>query len=191
MVTLLGVVVTVAVSMGVVLQLSRVALALERTHGLRFGLAVAGALAAVLSWAVLRAGRVRTQRAAFACAVTLLAVVVGGLAGAQVLQADPDQEPDRPPAALPPVTQVIIARDFAFAENIITMAPGERAMELRNEGSVVHSVRIDSLPGLRLEAAPGASDFEAGRLQPGVHTFHCEMPGHRAAGMEGTLVVSS
>ena len=28
------------------------------------------------------------------------------------------------------------------------------------------------------------------KLKPGTYTFYCPVPGHRAAGMQGTLVVS-
>ncbi len=186
---LVGVVATVSLSLGVVLQLARVALALERTHGWWLGLAVAGTLAAMLSSALLWASRAQTRCAAVGFVVMVAAVVGGGLAGAEVLQTEIGEERTREGVVLPPVTQVVVAREFEFSEAFIKMAPGYRAVELRNEGTVVHSMRIESMPGVRLEAPPGTSHVEAGRLEPGVHIFFCQVPGHRAAGMEGTLVV--
>jgi len=38
--------------------------------------------------------------------------------------------------------------------------------------------------------APGSTSAVSARLKPGRYTFYCPVPGHRAAGMKGTLVVS-
>jgi uncharacterized cupredoxin-like copper-binding protein len=46
------------------------------------------------------------------------------------------------------------------------------------------------MPGFRL-LVRAAGDVDTGRVElaPGEYTFSCVVPGHRAAGMEGTLVV--
>ncbi len=43
----------------------------------------------------------------------------------------------------------------------------------------------------KLEANPGAPDSGTIVLPPGTYTYYCDIPGHRQAGMQGTLTVTA
>lgn len=56
----------------------------------------------------------------------------------------------------------------------------------------LHTLVFDDgkLPGFKLEASSGESDQLKANLRPGKYTIYCDVPGHRAAGMEGTITVT-
>ena len=63
---------------------------------------------------------------------------------------------------------------------------------MKNPAPVPHNVSIEG-PGGIDEQGPtvdkgGASEVEA-TLKAGSYTYYCSVPGHREAGMEGTLTV--
>jgi plastocyanin len=68
---------------------------------------------------------------------------------------------------------------------------GVDAIKLESEQGV-HDLVFDKgkLPGFKLEASSGKSDELRANLKPGNYTFFCDIPGHREAGMEGTLTVT-
>jgi uncharacterized cupredoxin-like copper-binding protein len=54
----------------------------------------------------------------------------------------------------------------------------------------LHTLVFDKkVPGFRLESNSGQSDQLKVDLKPGKYTFFCDIPGHREAGMEGTITV--
>jgi plastocyanin len=54
-----------------------------------------------------------------------------------------------------------------------------------------HTLAFDGkVPGFKLEAGSGKSDQLKVDLKPGKYDFFCDIPGHREAGMEGTLTVT-
>jgi plastocyanin len=58
--------------------------------------------------------------------------------------------------------------------------------------SGLHTLVFDDgkLPGFKLEAGSGESDELKANLKPGKYTIYCDVPGHREAGMEGTITVT-
>jgi plastocyanin len=63
---------------------------------------------------------------------------------------------------------------------------------LANSSPVEHNVTIAEGTKV-LGATPtftGGSKAVTLKLKPGKYTFYCSVPGHRQAGMEGTLTVS-
>lgn len=102
--------------------------------------------------------------------------------------------------------------DFAFEPSEIAVSPGQTVeLELANDGAVPHDFSIVPLearwvlgsPGnpsdehndgdrerVHIEVAPGESVLARLNVStPGEYLFYCGITGHRAAGMEGTLVV--
>lgn len=88
-------------------------------------------------------------------------------------------------------TITVTAKEFSFEPKEIKLEAGESAtIALKNTGAVEHDITIDS-PAFKLPAAPTKTG-EAKLTIPtaGSYTFYCSVPGHRQAGMEGTVAVS-
>jgi plastocyanin len=69
---------------------------------------------------------------------------------------------------------------------------GKVSIAFANMSPVGHNVTIASSSGAVVGATPtfqGGSKTVALNLKPGTYKFYCSVPGHRAAGMEGTLTV--
>ena len=85
----------------------------------------------------------------------------------------------------------LAATEWAFAPETITVKLGEPVtIVLVNDGIIEHDVEISDF-GLHLHTPPG--DSLKGSFVPdktGTFEFACEIPGHRAAGMVGKLVVT-
>ena len=61
-----------------------------------------------------------------------------------------------------------------------------------NTAPLSHNLTVASSSGAQLgatETFQGGSKTLSLNLTPGVYKFFCTVPGHRAAGMEGTLTV--
>lgn len=85
----------------------------------------------------------------------------------------------------------VTADNFTFEPNEITVAAGTDLAIVLTSVDMLHDFTIDELDAHvaaeRGETATGG--FRA--HQPGRYTYYCAEPGHREAGMEGTLVVQA
>lgn len=82
------------------------------------------------------------------------------------------------------------AADIEFTEAPDQVPAGEVTVELVNDGRLEHNVTIEELGDeVVVEAAGGQSATGSVTLDPGTYTYYCSVPGHREAGMEGTLTV--
>jgi plastocyanin len=82
---------------------------------------------------------------------------------------------------------------LAYVTNKATATAGPVAIEMPNTSGVSHNIAVQQGTS---GAVLGASSFIAKgtttvnvTLKPGTYTFFCQVPGHRQAGMEGTLTV--
>ncbi|MBW3606308.1 MAG: hypothetical protein KY460_15670 [Actinobacteria bacterium] len=68
---------------------------------------------------------------------------------------------------------------------------GRHAIELVVDGSINHNVVFEGVNNGApvVEAGGGETATGTVELEAGTYTYFCGVPGHRAAGMEGTLVV--
>jgi plastocyanin len=69
---------------------------------------------------------------------------------------------------------------------------GPIAIDFTNTSPVGHDVAVASSSGAVVGTTPifqGGSKSLALNLKPGTYKFYCTVPGHRQAGMEGTLTV--
>ena len=69
---------------------------------------------------------------------------------------------------------------------------GKVSIDFTNSSSLGHNVTIESSSGQSVGATPtfsGGSKTLSLNLKPGTYKFFCSVPGHRQAGMEGTLTV--
>jgi nitrite reductase (NO-forming) len=89
-----------------------------------------------------------------------------------------------------PVTLDVTATDFKFAPAELTVAgPTSVTISLQNKGAVEHDVTVEGVAG-KAYAKPGQTSSATFKLaKPGSYAFFCSLPGHKEAGMVGTLVV--
>lgn len=77
---------------------------------------------------------------------------------------------------------------LAYQDSKATAQAGSVTIKMPNMSGVPHNIAIDGL-GHGAIVAKGVSSFTA-TLQAGkTYTYYCQVPGHRAAGMHGTLTV--
>lgn len=83
----------------------------------------------------------------------------------------------------------VAATEMRFTPSEIAVDEGDVPVVLRNEGTVIHDLRIEKKPALLLEASPGQTSTGTWPLDKGRYRIYCSVPGHRSAGMEGVLEV--
>jgi plastocyanin len=74
----------------------------------------------------------------------------------------------------------------------LSATAGKVSIAFTNSSPIEHNVTIASASGAVVGATPtfqGGSKTLTLNLKPGVYKFYCSVPGHRMAGMEGTLTV--
>ena len=125
-------------------------------------------------------------RKAFVAVVVATALVACG--GDQ-----PDAAGSDAPTSGPPddVVELIGTNGLDFDPEQAAAAAGEITIELTSEPSVQHNVVVEGVADERpvVEAAAGDTATNTVELDVGSYTFYCSVPGHRQAGMEGTLTV--
>ncbi|HVY97715.1 MAG TPA: plastocyanin/azurin family copper-binding protein [Solirubrobacterales bacterium] len=73
-----------------------------------------------------------------------------------------------------------------------TAKAGKVTIDFTNPQPLPHDVAIEDSEGetiAKTNTIAEGSDSTTAELKPGNYTFYCTVPGHREAGMEGTLVV--
>ena len=82
--------------------------------------------------------------------------------------------------------------ELAFEESSAEASAGPVTLELTNDSAVPHDVQIEGPQGDigGTEETTGGTVSAEVELEPGDYTFYCSVPGHREAGMEGTLTVN-
>jgi plastocyanin len=81
---------------------------------------------------------------------------------------------------------------LAYTTDFNEAKAGKVTVDFTNPQAVPHDVAIESENGEvlgQVETVAEGSDSTAIDLKPGTYTFFCTVPGHREAGMEGTLTV--
>jgi plastocyanin len=81
---------------------------------------------------------------------------------------------------------------LAYGTKSLSAKAGQVTIDFTNSAPLSHNVTIESSAGKVLGATPtfsGGSKTLSLSLKPGTYKFFCSVPGHRTAGMEGTLVV--
>jgi plastocyanin len=80
-----------------------------------------------------------------------------------------------------------------FTKNALSAKAGKVTIQFTNTSPVPHNFTLQQGTGGTIVGA--TPTFQGGtktltvQLKPGTYTFFCTVPGHRAAGMQGTLVV--
>ena len=86
----------------------------------------------------------------------------------------------------------IKAQDIKYDTTSISAKVGDTlTITLENDGALEHSFVIDELNVKIEHVQPGQKGSATITLkQAGTYTFYCSVPGHRQAGMTGTLTVT-
>jgi plastocyanin len=181
----------------VVFNLSRVLLALEAEAGSTAAtvVAITGSSAVLMVGAWFASRRRPGSRPALAVllssgfmlvlagSVSYATLQGGGYEGTELAQGEGGGREHRPPVT-------ITAFDLGFRETEATAASGEVDIQYRNEGELPHTLVFEGAPGaFKLEVPAGGTSPGKVKLDPGIYQYYCDLPGHRAAGMEGRLAV--
>jgi plastocyanin len=116
-------------------------------------------------------------------AVTVAAVAVGGVAATQVANG---AQPKRPAAK----TIKLSAAKQGLKFNVKTLHArhGKITLKMSNPASFSHAIAVGSHKGKTV--GKGGTSTVTVNLKKGTYTFYCPVPGHRAGGMKGKLIVS-
>ena len=79
-----------------------------------------------------------------------------------------------------------------FDASSLSAKAGKVTINFTNQASLEHNLTIESPSKSVVGATPtfaGGSKTLSVSLTPGTYKFYCSVPGHRQAGMEGTLTV--
>ena len=79
-----------------------------------------------------------------------------------------------------------------FDKSTLAAPAGTVRITMNNPSPVPHNISIEGPGGVKKQGPTvqkgGASEVEL-PLKPGTYTYYCSVPGHRQAGMQGTLTV--
>jgi plastocyanin len=78
-----------------------------------------------------------------------------------------------------------------FDKTSLEATAGSVTIEFTNDSSLSHDVKLEGngINGEGTDTITGSTTSATLDLQAGTYTFYCSVDGHRAAGMEGQLVV--
>jgi plastocyanin len=117
--------------------------------------------------------------------------------GANNGQATPGEgSAKKPPASAASQTLTLSAAasgQLAFSTKALSGKAGNIKIVMHNPAPVPHNISLQGPNGVNLHGPTvnqnGDSQVQA-NLKPGKYTFYCSVPGHRQAGMVGTLTVA-
>lgn len=135
----------------------------------------------------------------------LLAAAIAAMVLASGCVTEPPQNPSNgetptnggngtlpPDDTTPGVKEVVVeGSEYAYSPETITVNEGDTVkITFKNTGERVHNFVIDEF-SVRTPTITGGKESKAEFVasQKGTFAFYCSVPGHRAAGMEGQLVV--
>jgi plastocyanin len=82
--------------------------------------------------------------------------------------------------------------ELAYTTTEASAKAGKVTVDFNNPQSLTHDVAIEDSGGKEVGKTELIGEGETSTtvdLKPGTYTFYCTVPGHREAGMEGTLTV--
>jgi plastocyanin len=183
-----------AIIVVLVLNISRVLIALEE----RAGPNPVTFLAIILSSGILfgftyfsSRGEEKSTASVSLMSVAGIMVILAGIFGAEAIHEEEQEakEKAKETAFTPDLT--VHAFDIGWREKELTIGPGKVNIEMVNEGAIAHTFVLEGAAGApKLETPSGGSkDGGSFDLQAGTFTYFCDIPGHRQGGMEGKLTV--
>jgi plastocyanin len=185
-----------AIIVVVVLNISRVLLALEERSGPK----TVTALAVIIASGILfgftyfsARGEERSPASLSLMSVAGIMVILAGFFGAEAIHEDEQEKAAKAKAAAEQVKPdlTVEAFDIGFKEKELKIGPGKVGIQYVNTGSIAHTFVLDGVAGGKKLSTPsgGSKDIGSYQVQPGTYTYFCDIPGHRQGGMEGKLIV--
>jgi outer membrane protein assembly factor BamB len=97
-----------------------------------------------------------------------------------------------PPSSPSSLNLAAKGNQLLFNTNVLTAKAGKVSIDFANNSALQHNVTLvnsgNKILGKTPTFAGGSKRFSA-TLKPGTYTYYCSVPGHRQAGMQGTLTV--
>jgi uncharacterized cupredoxin-like copper-binding protein len=136
-----------------------------------------------------------------ATTVLILAIAAAGCGGSSKSSSSPSSGATSSPGttASSPSPSAGVLTDAAdpsgqlkFTKTSLSAKAGKVTIRFTNDSSLPHNFTIQGTNGSVIGATPtfsGGSKTLTVTLKPGTYTFFCSVPGHRDAGMHGTLMV--
>jgi plastocyanin len=185
-----------AIIVVVVLNVSRILLALEERSGPHTVVAVAVILSAGILFGFTyfsTHGEERSVGSMSLLSVAGIMVIIAGFIGFESIQEEAGKrradeiakaEQNKP-------NLIVEAFDLGFKEKELKTGPGKVRIQEVNTGATGHTFVIEGVTSGRKLSVPGhdVKDTAAFDLTPGTYTYYCDIAGHRQAGMEGKLIV--
>jgi len=92
-----------------------------------------------------------------------------------------------------PSTIRLVAEEFRFTPKDVSIATGDVAFAVTNQGEIEHNLVVDDPGGRQVVQIaiiePGETKSITVSLPAGTYAIYCALPGHREAGMVATLRV--
>jgi plastocyanin len=143
--------------------------------------------------------RVQRTRAGGARALAIAALVAAALAVLGCGSDDNSGSSSPPPASPPPAatgggTTLRLEADasaLAYDKKTLSAKPGKVTIIMGNPSATPHNVALEG-NGVNQEGevvSQGGTSQVSADVKAGKYTYYCSVPGHRGAGMEGTLTV--
>ena len=128
--------------------------------------------------------------------ITAMVVMLGlALLGSRVgvaQESSPEASPEASPAATPAAGDnevTVESYDIYFEpEELSIPADTDVTVKLPNKGVTLHNFSIDELD-IDVDIEPGAEEETIINAPAGEYEYYCNVPGHKPAGMLGTLTV--
>jgi plastocyanin len=97
---------------------------------------------------------------------------------------------EQPPAQVQG-TWVVEGAELAYDQTPATLPAGNVTIQLQNIAGLQHDVTFEGVRNEKpiVEVNGRGTDTGTVELNAGTYTYYCSVPGHREAGMEGTVTV--
>jgi plastocyanin len=183
-----------AIIVVVVLNVSRVLIALEE----RSGPNPVTALAVILACGILFGftyfsvrGEEKSTASVSLMSVAGIMVILAGFFGAEAIHEEEQEAKKKAEETAVTPDLTVHAFDIGWKEKDLKIGPGKVNLEMVNEGAIAHTLVLEGVAGGKKLSTPsgGSKDIGSFDLQPGTFTYYCDIPGHRQGGMEGKLTV--
>ena len=139
---------------------------------------------------VMPAGLVKGDQASNVAAYVGYAAGIKGKDTGALAQAGAPKASTKPIAAQGGKLTIAATDGTAFESTVATAKAGQLTVVMPNKSPLQHNIALKGVSGAAGKVvSQGASSTFTVTLKPGKYTFFCELPGHEAAGMKGTLTV--